>query len=435
MHQFRAMSTKNLLLLVLLSGTLIQASCSNVAAKVFGSKTPRERYEQKLEDKGLHKTPEGRRWLVASASALQQPVTINLPFQLKGHFPDSQQLALGLSFEARKGQRIQFQLDKQATSGLPLYADLYAMDASGSQRFLYGADTSANIFSFDIDADGAYLLRLQPELLKGGSYALSITKGPSIGFPVTDPKANIGSLWGAPRDGGTRNHEGIDIFARKGSPAIAAADGIVTGVKDGGIGGKVVWLRATDKDYTLYYAHLDQQLVQPGQLVKQGDTLGTVGNTGNARTTPAHLHFGVYTFRGPIDPLPFVQKNSAKPAAVPAKSLDGYLRLLKAEKDISTKPNTVVTPLAVASTGYLVALPNGQVMQTPFASVQAAQKPLKQQAAPYQVALLNLPVSDAKPKLLVPKGSSLEVLGYFNNYTLVRSGSVEGWVLNSPSES
>ena len=57
----------------------------------------------------------------------------------------------------------------------------------------------------------------------------------------------------------------------------------------------------------LYYAHLDQQLVSPGERVNAGEIVGTVGNTGNARTTAPHLHFGIYAVgRGAIDPYWFI---------------------------------------------------------------------------------------------------------------------------------
>jgi murein DD-endopeptidase MepM/ murein hydrolase activator NlpD len=52
----------------------------------------------------------------------------------------------------------------------------------------------------------------------------------------------------------------------------------------------VIWLQDTKRQQTLYYAHLDQQLVRPGQRVVAGDTIGLVGNTGNARTKDPHLH-------------------------------------------------------------------------------------------------------------------------------------------------
>ena len=57
-----------------------------------------------------------------------------------------------------------------------------------------------------------------------------------------------------------------------------------------------------------YYAHLERPAVTTGEHVTVGDVVGYVGNTGNARTTPPHLHFGIYRRgEGPIDPLPFVQ--------------------------------------------------------------------------------------------------------------------------------
>jgi murein DD-endopeptidase MepM/ murein hydrolase activator NlpD len=60
------------------------------------------------------------------------------------------------------------------------------------------------------------------------------------------------------------------------------------------VGGKVVWLQPLFGNMRLYYAHLDTQLVERGQFVLAGEPVGTVGNTGNAITTPPHLHFGVY---------------------------------------------------------------------------------------------------------------------------------------------
>jgi murein DD-endopeptidase MepM/ murein hydrolase activator NlpD len=421
---------KNIILLLLLSGTLIQASCGKVAAKVFGPKTPREQYEKQIGSSKLMETPEGRRWKAAGELALAQPVQVSLPYKVEGKFPESQQLAMALQFNAPKGQRLQFLLNKKQQSDFTLFAELFAQEiGTGTQQLLYSADTSLQTFTYDIETEGTYVLRLQPELLKGGTFVLTITQGPSIGFPVSDNKANIGSLWGVARDGGKRKHEGIDIFAPKGSPAVAAFDGMVTGVSEGGIGGKVVWLRPVGKDYTLYYAHLDHQSVTPGQMVKQGDVLGTVGNTGNAKNTPAHLHFGIYTFRGPVDPLPFINKVIKKPAAVPEKSLASHMRMVNGIKSAGAKANTMVTPLAVSATGYLAALPDGRILEAPFASLQLVKAPLKKEAVIAPVAIFVAPAPDAQQKHIVPQGSKLEVLGYFNEYAFVRSGSMEGWML------
>jgi hypothetical protein len=126
-------------------------------------------------------------------------------------------------------------------------------------------------------------------------------------FPVSGARSNIGSFFGDSRSGGKRKHEGIDIFAKKGTPVVAVCDGYITAVENGGLGGKTVWLRSEDGEWSAYYAHLDIQKVSTGQFVQQGDILGTVGNTGNAKYTPSHLHFGIYTYSGAINPLPYVK--------------------------------------------------------------------------------------------------------------------------------
>lgn len=142
-----------------------------------------------------------------------------------------------------------------------------------------------------------------------GKYITNSNPEPAINyFPVAGRRSTIGSFWGAVRDGGRRKHEGIDIFARKGTPVVAVTDGIVVQAGNTPRGGKTVWLRSFTDNFTYYYAHLDKHLVQTGQTVTKGQHLGTVGNSGNAKLTPPHLHFGIYTFSGPINPLPYVKK-------------------------------------------------------------------------------------------------------------------------------
>ena len=133
----------------------------------------------------------------------------------------------------------------------------------------------------------------------------------SLAFPVAGKRSNIGSFWGASRDGGSRSHEGIDIFAKKGTPVVAIANGTIVSKGRTPLGGKVLWLKPAGHSWSAYYAHLDKQKVKEGQYVRKGQVIGTVGNTGNARHTPSHLHFGIYTGKGAVNPLPYV-KNSPK---------------------------------------------------------------------------------------------------------------------------
>ena len=134
----------------------------------------------------------------------------------------------------------------------------------------------------------------------------------TLEVPVRGVKRpSLHSSFGEPRSG-HRKHAGIDIFAHRGTPVVAAAEGVVVriGTTDR-LGGNTVWVAG--KPSTLYYyAHLDHFAsgLHVGDHVARGDTLGFVGNTGNARTTPPHLHFGMYPLARalwPIDPTPLLK--------------------------------------------------------------------------------------------------------------------------------
>lgn len=351
---------------------LLFASCSSTISGLFKKKTPHEEYASRIDD-----TPAGREWLAVSERSLSNPVAVDLPYKHHGFFPAGKPHAISLGFSAKKGEQLTFNLD-QTRSHFVLYAELFKLSAGSAPSLVHAADTSASAFSYDIDETGSYVLRLQPQLSASGDYNLNVTTGPSLGFPVAGTKASIGSLWGDDRDAGQRRHEGIDIFAPKHTPAVAAADGVITGVREGGLGGKTVWLRPSGKDFTLYYAHLDAQLVAEGQTVKKGDTLGLVGNTGNARTTPSHLHFGIYTNAGAIDPLLFVKRTNSTAPSIPNKELTQDLKLSKEYKvpdgSRSLPSNTVLTPLAVNAKTYVAELPDGSMIQVPFSYVQVMKK-------------------------------------------------------------
>jgi murein DD-endopeptidase MepM/ murein hydrolase activator NlpD len=114
-------------------------------------------------------------------------------------------------------------------------------------------------------------------------------------FPVYGPSA-YGDTFGAPRgdvSGGW--HHGDDIFAPLGAPVLAVADGTVFSVGWNDVGGWRLWLRDTQGN-EFYYAHLSAYtaLAVNGRHVHAGDVLGFVGNTGDAATTPFHLHFEVH---------------------------------------------------------------------------------------------------------------------------------------------
>lgn len=116
--------------------------------------------------------------------------------------------------------------------------------------------------------------------------------------------------WGWPRPGG-RSHEGTDIFASRGTPVRAMYHGTIKELRrsDSGIGGLYVsyWVGPGEHWYN---AHLDSipAGLQVGDPVEPGTLIGTVGNSGNARTTPPHLHIGNYVDDQARNPYPVLEQ-------------------------------------------------------------------------------------------------------------------------------
>ncbi|MGQ0697704.1 MAG: M23 family metallopeptidase [Panacagrimonas sp.] len=122
--------------------------------------------------------------------------------------------------------------------------------------------------------------------------------------------------WGAARSEG-RRHQGIDIFAPRGREVVASIEGLVWRTGENRLGGIVVWVMGPGRQLH-YYAHLDRiGPVSPGQRVHAGQVLGYVGTSGNARGTPPHLHYGIYTPMGAINPYPLLSAGPASPEPRP----------------------------------------------------------------------------------------------------------------------
>jgi peptidoglycan LD-endopeptidase LytH len=138
--------------------------------------------------------------------------------------------------------------------------------------------------------------------------ALLTSPGPTrLPVPVRGvaPRA-LADTWGAPRGSG-RRHRGIDIFARRGTAVLSPVSGLVLDVGRDPLGGNVVKVLGPGVQVH-YFAHLDSfgPVAERG-LVEPGDVVGYVGDTGNARGTPPHLHYGIYVLPGrAINPYPLL---------------------------------------------------------------------------------------------------------------------------------
>jgi len=128
-----------------------------------------------------------------------------------------------------------------------------------------------------------------------------------IAMPLEDvSRKTVADTWQAPRGTG-RRHEGQDIFAPKGTPILSATNGYIYKIGENNLGGQTVSVIGSG-GRVYYYAHLDSYArgIAVGDRVSKRTVLGYVGTTGNAQGTPPHLHFGIYTFTGAINPLPLL---------------------------------------------------------------------------------------------------------------------------------
>ncbi len=267
----------------------------------------RAKYKRALKKSTNFNKKDLTEWDSISNLAFTQNVEIPTPYRQSGFFLKGRAEVLAFELPLKQGEKIDIEVKSDSTD-IQLFVDFFEKRKNGWHPIIKSVKGQTN-FQFEVSRTDTFLLRIQPEFHKNGNYKLKILKNPIYAFPVAGRgNEDVWSVWGAPRDGGKRKHKGIDVFARRGEPLIAIADGLVTDVSDQGLGGKQVWIRDTRNNNKLYYAHLHKQLVKEGQTVERGDTIGLVGNTGNARTTAPHLHFGIYrAIGGAIDPLPFVK--------------------------------------------------------------------------------------------------------------------------------
>jgi murein DD-endopeptidase MepM/ murein hydrolase activator NlpD len=142
-------------------------------------------------------------------------------------------------------------------------------------------------------------------------------------FPVSGD-LGVADTFGAARSDESWHH-GDDLFAPRGTPVLAVANGVIFSVGRQRLGGRRLWLRDRAGN-EFYYAHLNaySPLARDGELVRAGDVIGYVGNTGDAEHTPPHLHFEIHPasllglgYDGAVDPTSYLR-------AWQRRSVDGY---------------------------------------------------------------------------------------------------------------
>ena len=424
---------------LLLPIAVLLTACTDQQAGVrsaLGVGTPRERYVSRLHGAGLHQTAVGARWLAAGDSAPRAAEPITPPFREAGYFDGRDPRAVAYRWPVKRGQRTIVVVAAEGDSagrGPALFVDAWRRDTTGALHRAASLDSASGVLELEAEHDGELVVRLQPEALRAVRYVLTIRVAPlARAFPVSgrDERA-AQSFWGAARDAGARSHQGVDIFAPRGTPVVAATPGLVTSVGENRLGGNVVWVVEPGRRWAFYYAHLDRQLVRPGTHVAAGDTLGLVGNTGNARTTPPHLHFGVYRTgrRGAVDPWPFVHqpKGDVDPVRVPVTALGGERRLTSAAG--AALAGDVGELLAARGSRYVVRLADGRTATVAPSSLVplAPLESLASHRSRVDTPLRIRPDTSALVLARVGPAERVSLLGRSSGWCLFATPRARGW--------
>lgn len=419
-------------------------ACSSLGpASIFRLDSPHEQYACSLRTANLDHTALGIDWLAASKRALSDSLRITIPYRESGYFAAQKPFAIGYRVDAQRGDKLLIRVTVQGVALARIFVDVFEL-ANGDPKLAASAKADTNILTWDVRRTQTHLIRIQPELLRSGQYTISVTREPLLSFPVQGRDSRqISSYFGESRDGGKRPHEGIDIFAPRGTPALASIAGTIADVGENRLGGNVVWLADAAHNQRLYYAHLDRSNVTNGQRVAVGDTVGFIGNTGNARTTGPHLHFGVYAAgEGALNPLPFVRRGLGPARQTPllAFRLNDTVRttpmraLVRLSPDadapiIRQLPKTSTVTITGGTDAWLrIELPDGLTGYVTANSTEALNKPLRRRTVTTSILLTDGAQPRAGAMKILPVGTTVEILGTAGMYQLVKAaGGFTGW--------
>lgn len=410
-------------------------------------------YLHSLREANLADSALGRDWITAAEEALKKPIDISLPLEEVFYVSPSEPIALAYRFDVKRGQRIELEVSVESEKSSRLFIDCFRVREESEEDLLLvaSADELDNSLVFEPRRDAQYIIRLQPELLRGGRYKVTILKDRALDFPVSGKTSSaILSVFGVPRDAGRRVHNGVDIFARRHTPVLAPSDAQVRRVGENDLGGNVIWLYDSKRSITMYFAHLQTQDVESNTQVKAGQQIGTLGNTGNARTTPPHLHFGIYARgSGAVDPAPYITKikDTLRSVSADLEMLGRWAR--SKESDISLRASASGqadrikalnqhSPMKIQAAvyrWYRVLLPDGTSGFVYEDSIEPVDESLENLEALANQEVRETPFLNAPAKEVLSYGDMFSVLGSFEGYWLVKtSRGNTGW-MSIPSAS
>ena len=170
----------------------------------FRDLTPYEAYTVSLEAAGLAETALGQAWEHAGDRAIEAPLLVSLPFQEQGYIAPEEPAAMGYRVNIPRGRRLTAEVALDTQEGTRVFVDLFrvAADDEDPARPLISTDSVPGVFTHEPWRGGDFVLRLQPELLRGGRYTVTLRLEAQLAFPVDGHGVRaIQSRFGVDRDG------------------------------------------------------------------------------------------------------------------------------------------------------------------------------------------------------------------------------------------
>jgi murein DD-endopeptidase MepM/ murein hydrolase activator NlpD len=402
-------------------------------------------YIYSLKQANLQNTILFKQFVESSEKALSEPLLVSIPYSEMFYIDHSSPEASGYRFFLKRGQKIKIKTDKFNKDSVQLFIDVFRIKdtANTSWYKVASADKDSLYLEFVARRDAEYILRIQSELLCDVQCKVKIELESSLAFPVIGKDKNsIQSFFGDPRDGGRRDHHGVDIFASRHTDVLASTDGYVGRTGTSRIGGKYVWVYYPSLGINCYYAHLETIDIGRGKKIKEGTKLGTVGNTGNAKYTPPHLHFGIYqSGLGPVDPYFFIATDNTKAKEV-SKSTDLLGKSIRTNYEnvkFHTFDSVLVLPMntnliveAVNTSKLRVQLSDGKKGFIKINEAEADIQALYSYTNKSITKLCNKPSCDGLEIRKIQLGEELQILSYYQDYCKVKLQTGEiGWLLST----
>ena len=182
-------------------------------------------------------------WEEAGRQALRNPRIVDTRYRALTRFTADRPGAAAYRLFMYRGQKVTVDLEHRG--GDDMIAEVFEEIGPGEPffRIVHSESARNSVITFEAKTDGPHVVRIRPEAFGYGTVMVSLAKTASLTFPVAGRTMHaINSYFGEARDGGKRDHEGIDIFAPAGTSVVAVAAGVITTVNTTPRGGKQSFL-------------------------------------------------------------------------------------------------------------------------------------------------------------------------------------------------